>query len=93
MMKSMELLETKAGELSRAQIPVRWTRPPHTPADPLTARPEASWLEWEDTVLCTRRDFKATADFMEDVPGLTFANSQVPSFQIISVLRRGGRSV
>ncbi|MCK5804212.1 MAG: alpha-mannosidase, partial [Lentisphaeria bacterium] len=45
---------------------------------------DLAWLwTWEDTLLCTRRDFKATADLLEDVPDLTFANSQVASFEIV----------
>lgn len=45
---------------------------------------DLAWLwTWEDTVLCTRRDFKATADLMTDVPDLTFANSQIPCFEIV----------
>ena len=45
---------------------------------------DLAWLwTWEDTVMCTRRDFKATADLMTDVPDLTFANSQIPCFEVV----------
>ncbi len=45
---------------------------------------DLGWLwTWEDSLLCTRRDFKATADLLEEFPELTFTNSQVASFEII----------
>ncbi len=45
---------------------------------------DLGWLwTWEDTVLCTRRDFRATADLLDEFPDLTFANSQSACFEIV----------
>jgi alpha-mannosidase len=38
---------------------------------------------WSDTVSCMRRDFKATTDLMDDIPDLTFAISQIPSYDVV----------
>lgn len=45
---------------------------------------DMDWMwTWDDTVHCIRRDFKAVADLMDDHPEVTFAISQVPSYDVV----------
>lgn len=44
---------------------------------------DMDWMwTWKDTVHCMRRDFKSVADMMDDYPDLTFAISQIPSYDV-----------
>lgn len=45
---------------------------------------DMDWMwTWPDTVHCIRRDFRSVTDLMDDYPGLTFAISQVPSYDVV----------
>jgi len=45
---------------------------------------DMDWMwTWKDTVHCARRDFKAVTDLMDDYPDLTFAISQVPTYDVV----------
>ena len=45
---------------------------------------DMNWMwTWPDTVYCTRRDFKATIDLMDDNPEVTFTHSQIPTYDIV----------
>ena len=44
---------------------------------------DMDWMwTWKDTVHCMRRDFKAVTDLMDDYPDLTFAISQISSYEV-----------
>ena len=45
---------------------------------------DMDWMwTWKDTVHCARRDFKSVTDLMDDYPDLTFAISQVPTYDVV----------
>lgn len=45
---------------------------------------DMDWMwTWPDTVHCIRRDFRAVTDLMDDYPDLTFAISQIPSYDVV----------
>ena len=45
---------------------------------------DMDWMwTWPDTVNCIRRDFHSVLAMMDDIPGLCFTHSQVPTYQVI----------
>jgi len=74
---SLDRMTQAAGWLSKLIKPLVINLVGHTHID-------MDWMwTWPDTVHCIRRDFHSVLNMMDDIPGLCFTHSQVPTYKVI----------
>ena len=77
-------VEASTRKMERVLTPLSRRAKAHTVHLLAHSHIDMDWLwTWKDTVHCMRRDFKAVVDVMDDHPEVTFAISQIPSYDVV----------